>query len=47
MFLALFFNMFKSFHGSKKMWSYIAGGLKIKVICPTDGSLGPNQVGLL
>ncbi len=23
---------FKTTHGTKKMWSYIAGGLKIKVI---------------
>ena len=23
---------FKTTHGNKKMWSYIAGGLKIKVI---------------
>ncbi len=26
------FIYFKTTHGTKKMWSYIAGGLKIKVI---------------
>ncbi len=34
----------KTTHGTKKMWSYIAGGLKIKVINTEKCPLGPNQV---
>ncbi len=39
---SLYFN---TIHGTKKMWSYIAGGLKIKgYLTQKNCPLGPNQV---
>ncbi len=36
--------LIKTTHGTKKMWCYVAGGLKIKVIYHRKCPLGPNQV---
>ncbi len=33
---------FKTIHGTKKMWSYIAGGLKIKGHLTQSCTLDPN-----
>ncbi len=33
-------------HGTEKIWSYIAGGLEIKVINTENCPLGPNHASL-
>ena len=38
---------FKTTHESKKMWSYIAGGLKIKVIQHRKLPFGTKSSGLI
>ncbi len=38
---------FKTTHGTKKMWSYIAGGLKIKVIWQRILPFGTKSSGLI
>ncbi len=38
---------FKTTHGTKKMWSYIAGGLKIKVIQHRKWPFGTKSSGLI
>ncbi len=38
---------FKTTHGTKKMWSYIAGGLKIKVIYHRKLTLGTKSNSLI
>ncbi len=41
------FLCFKTTHGTKKMWSYIAGGLKIKVISHRKLPSGTKSSGLI